>query len=141
MLIAQNLGASADGRLARSFTADNLSPQMGADKEGPTAIINSCGKLDYQDLAGGAVLDIKFHPTALKTVEGREKFSALIKAYFAQGGEQVQINVLDNKVLLDAKDHPEDYCDLMVRVWGFSTYFISLPEKYQDHIIMRSTLS
>lgn len=139
--ISKNLGASADGRLARSFYADNLSPQLGADREGPTAIVASCGKLNYGRCAGGAVLDLKFHPSSLKTEEGREKFSALIKSYFALGGEQTQINVLDNKVLLDAKAHPENHRDLIVRVWGFSTYFVSLPEAYQDHIIARSVLS
>ena len=89
----------------------------------------------------GAVLDMKFHPSALKTEEGRAKFSSMIKTYFALGGLQTQINVLDNKVLLDAKAHPENYRDLIVRVWGFSTYFVSLPEAYQDHIIARSTLA
>jgi len=141
VVFSQNLGASADGRVARGFTADNLSPHLGADREGPTSVINSCGKLNYKNLAGGAVLDMKFHPSSLKTDEGREKFSALIKAYFEKGGEQVQINVTDNATLLDAKAHPENYRDLMVRVWGFSTYFISLPEKYQDHIIARTTFS
>lgn len=139
--ISQNLGASADGRLARSFYADNLSPQLGADREGPTAIIKSCGKIPYGKCAGGAVLDMKFHPSALKTEESRAKFSALIKTYFALGGEQTQINVLDDRILLDAKAHPENYPDLIVRVWGFSTYFISLPEAYQNHIIARSALS
>ncbi len=138
---SKQLGASADGRRAREFYADNLSPQLGADKNGPTAIIRSCGKLPYGECAGGAVLDMKFHPSALKTEEGRAKFSSMIKTYFALGGLQTQINVLDNKVLLDAKAHPENYRDLIVRVWGFSTYFVSLPEAYQDHIIARSTLA
>lgn len=139
--LSQNLGASADGRLARSFYADNLSPQIGADKEGPTGIVSSCGKLNYSNCSGGAVLDMKFHPSALKTTEGRAKFASLIKTYFSLGGEQIQINVLDNKVLLDAKRHPENYRDLMVRIWGFSTYFTAIPEVYQDHIIARSVLN
>lgn len=135
------LGASADGRKARDFYSDNLSPQMGADRNGPTAIILSCGAVDFSHCAGGGVLDMKFHPSALASQEGRDKFIAIIKAYFHVGGLQTQINVLDNKVLIDAKKHPENYQDLIVRIWGFSTYFVAIPEKFQDHIIARSTLA
>ena len=84
---------------------------------------------------------MKFHPSALSSQEGRDKFIAMIKAYFQVGGLQVQINVLDNQVLLDAKKHPEKYPDLIVRIWGFSAYFVAIPEKFQDHIIARSTLA
>ncbi|MCI8417394.1 MAG: hypothetical protein HFI33_07890 [Lachnospiraceae bacterium] len=138
---SQILGASADGRRAREYFSDNLSPQMGADKNGPTAIVLSCGEIDFSHCAGGGVLDMKFHPSALASQEGRDKFIALLKTYFKLGGLQTQINVLDNKVLLDAKKHPENYRDLIVRIWGFSTYFIAIPEKFQDHIIARSTLA
>ncbi len=138
---SQILGASADGRHAREFYSDNLSPMMGADKNGPTAIVKSCGEIDFSHCAGGAVLDMKFHPSALKSEEGRDKFIALLKTYFKLGGMQTQINVLDNKVLVDAKKHPENYRDLIVRIWGFSTYFVEIPEKFQDHIIARSTLA
>ena len=84
---------------------------------------------------------MKFHPSALSTPEGRAKFSALLKTYFKLGGMQTQINVLDNKVLLDAQKHPENYRDLMVRIWGFSAYFVAIDKHWQDHIIARSTLS
>lgn len=135
------LGASADGRKARQFYADDLSPMLGADRNGPTAIVLSCGNLDFSNCAGGEVLDMKFHPSALSSPEGRAKFSALIKTYFKLGGMQTQINVLDNKVLLDAQKHPENYRDLMVRIWGFSAYFVAIDKHWQDHIIARSTLS
>lgn len=135
------LGASADGRRDREFYADNLSPMIGADHSGPTAIVLSCGNLDMSGCAGGAVLDLKFHPSALTTEEGREKFIALLKTYCKLGGMQVQINVLDNKVLLDAQQHPENYRDLMVRIWGFSAYFVAIDKHWQDHIIARSTLA
>ena len=135
------LGASADGRKARQFYADDLSPMLGADRNGPTAIVLSCGNLDFSNCAGGEVLDMKFHPSALASPEGRSKFSALIKTYFKIGGMQTQINVLDNTVLLDAQKHPENYRDLMVRIWGFSAYFVAIDKHWQDHIIARSTLS
>ncbi len=135
------LGASADGRKAREIYSDNLSPMVGADRKGPTAVVRSCGNLDFSQCAGGAVLDMKFHPTSLNTEEGREKFVALLKTYFKLGGLQAQINVLDNKILLDAQKHPENYRDLMVRIWGFSAYFTAIDKHWQDHIIARSTLS
>ena len=135
------LGASADGRKARQFYADDLSPMLGADRNGPTAIVLSCGNLDFSNCAGGEGLDMKFHPSALASPEGRSKFSALIKTYFKIGGMQTQINVLDNTVLLDAQKHPENYRDLMVRIWGFSAYFVAIDKHWQDHIIARSTLS
>lgn len=135
------LGASADGRHARDFYSDNLSPMMGADQNGVTAIVLSCGNVDFSRCAGGAVLDLKFHPSALSTEEGRDKFIALIKSYCQLGGLQVQINVLDNKVLLDAQKHPERHRDLMVRIWGFSAYFVAIDKHWQDHIIARSTLT
>ncbi|MDR3552288.1 MAG: pyruvate formate lyase family protein [Clostridia bacterium] len=136
--LAKRLGASADGRKAGEFYASNISPQPGADKNGPTAIIRSAAKIDPSSCPGGEMLDLKFHPSALKTDESKEKFIALIKTHFALGGLQTQVNVIDNKTLLDAKAHPENYRDLMVRVWGFSTYFVSLPEEYQDHLIART---
>lgn len=135
------LGASADGRKARDVYSDNLSPMFGADRSGPTGIVLSCGNIDFSGCAGGEVLDMKFHPSSLTTEEGREKFIALLKTYCKLGGMQVQCNVLDNKVLLDAQKHPENYRDLMVRIWGFSTYFVAIDKHWQDHIIARSTLA
>ena len=67
------------GEKARQFYADDLSPMLGADRNGPTAIVLSCGNLDFSNCAGGEVLDMKFHPSALASPEGRSKFSALIK--------------------------------------------------------------
>ncbi|MEA5048701.1 MAG: pyruvate formate lyase family protein [Eubacteriales bacterium] len=138
--IARGLGASADGRKCSDFYAANLSPGLGAERTGPIGVITSCGKLPTEGLAGGSILDIKFHPNALATAEQREKFIALMKTYFRFGGLQAQINVIDRKTLLDAKAHPENYPDLLVRLWGFSAYFVSLPEDYQDQIIERTEL-
>lgn len=136
--LAEKLGASADGRKASEFYASNLSPQLGADRNGPTSVIQSVTKIDFSNCAGGAVLDLKFNPALLKTDENKEKLINLLKTYFKLGGLQVQINVVDSGTLKDAKKNPEKYKELIVRVWGFSTYFVSLPEKYQDHIIART---
>ena len=138
--IARGLGASADGRKQSDFYATNLSAGLGAEHNGPTGVIKSCGKLCTEGLAGGEILDMRLHPNALQTEENRKKFIALVKAYFKLGGLQVQFNVIDNKTLIDAKAHPEKYPDLLVRVWGFSAYFIAIPEDYQDQIIARAAL-
>lgn len=138
--IARTLGASADGRYDKDFYGADLSTGLGAERNGPTAVIKSAGKIDTSRLAGGSILDIKFNPNALATKELQAKFINLIKVYFELGGLQVQMNVVDKETLLKAKANPKDYPDLMVRVWGFSTYFISLSEDYQDHIIERTEL-
>lgn len=138
--IAKSLGASADGRKCSDYYAANLSPGIGAERKGPTGVILSCGALPTDQLAGGSILDIKFNPTALATREQRAKFIDLIKTYFRLGGLQAQINVVDRATLLDAKTHPEQYPDLLVRLWGFSAYFVTLPEDYQNQIIARTEL-
>lgn len=138
--IARTLGASADGRNNRDFYGVNLSTGLGAERNGPTAVIKSAGKIDTSKLAGGSILDLKFSPNALATKELQSKLIDLIKVYFALGGLQVQFNVVDKETLLKAKENPKDFPDLMVRVWGFSTYFISLGEDYQNQIIERTEL-
>ncbi|NLG36616.1 MAG: hypothetical protein GX549_01275 [Clostridiales bacterium] len=138
--IARGLGASADGRKCSDFYGANLSPGLGAERSGPTGVILSCGKVPTEGLAGGSILDIKFSPAVLSTPELRDKFIALLKTYFRLGGLQAQVNVVDRATLLDAKAHPENYPDLLVRLWGFSSYFVSLPEDYQDQIIARTEL-
>ncbi len=138
--IARGLGASADGRKCSDFYAANLSPGLGAERTGPTGVMLSCGKIPTEGLAGGSILDITFNPAALVNEEQRDKFIALLKTYFRLGGLQAQINVVDRATLLDAKAHPENYPDLLVRLWGFSSYFVSLPEDYQDQIIRRTEM-
>ena len=138
--IARALGASADGRNAGDFYGADLSTGLGAERNGATGVVMSAGKIDTSRLAGGSILDMKLHPNTLATKELRAKLIDLIKVYFKLGGLQVQFNVVDRETLLKAKENPQDYPDLMVRVWGFSTYFISLGEDYQDQIIERTEL-
>ena len=138
--IARQLAASADGRRHGDFYSADLSPGLGAERSGPTGVIKSCGKIPSEGLAGGEIVDMRFSPSALKSEESRSKFIALIKCYFALGGLQIQVDVQDKNVLIDAKKHPENYPDLLVRVWGFSAYFVSLPEDCQDQLIGRAEM-
>lgn len=138
IMASKDIGASADGRKAKSPYGVNFSSSLGVDKLGPTALIKSCTKIDLKKAANGAVIDVKFHPRTVSGEIGLEKFAALIKGFIALGGSQIQFNIVSREMLLDAQKNPERYGDLIVRVWGFSAYFVRLPEEYQEHIIART---
>jgi pyruvate-formate lyase len=84
------------------------------------------------------LLNMKFHPSALKTTEDLKKLSDLIKTYFSASGKHIQFNVVNQDTLLDAQKHPERHRDLIVRVAGYSAYFVSLDKTVQDEIIART---
>ena len=126
------------GRLAWTALADGgVSPCQGADAKGPTAVINSAGKIDQVSLKGN-VFNMKFHPSALRTREDQEKLAALIKTYFEYGGTHIQFNVVDRATLLEAQAHPELHRNLIVRVAGYSALFTELDRGMQDEIIKRT---
>jgi pyruvate formate-lyase/glycerol dehydratase family glycyl radical enzyme len=134
----ERTGALPSGRLAGvSLAEGSLSPAQGSDTNGPTAVINSCSKVDQSKILA-TLLNMKFHPSALKTVDDRKKLLALIKTYFDSGGKHVQFNVVDKKTLLEAKSHPELHRNLIVRVAGYSAFFTELSPTMQDEIIART---
>jgi pyruvate formate-lyase/glycerol dehydratase family glycyl radical enzyme len=134
----KRVGALPSGRLAHTALADGaVSPCPGADVNGPTALMNSAGKIDQSPLFG-TLLNMKFHPSALKTPEDLAKLQALIKTYFDYGGKHVQFNVIDSKVLREAQENPENYRNLIVRVAGYSALFNELHRSIQDEIISRT---
>lgn len=130
--------ATPDGRQAGEPLADAvLSPMPGTDRHGPTAVIRSATKIDCAPMRGGQ-LNLKFHPTALAGEDGTRKLLALLKTYFELGGPHVQFNVVDSVMLREAQTHPEKYRDLMVRVAGFSAYWVELSPSLQEQIIART---
>ncbi len=131
-------GALPDGRLAGVSLSNGLSSTQGADQNGPTALMRSLTKLDHRLFGNGMVLDTKFHPSFFATDRHRKAFRPMVDTYFAMGGMEVQFNVVDRKILLDAQKHPEHYQDLVVRVSGFSAYFNDLQKSIQDEIIART---
>lgn len=132
------VGALPSGRLAWKSLADgSMSPAQGCDTNGPTAVIKSAGKIDQYPILA-TLLNIKFHPTALRTRDDMTKLLALVKTYFDYGGKHIQFNVVDKQTLLDAQVHPELHRDLIVRVAGYSAYFTELDRGVQDEIIERS---
>jgi pyruvate-formate lyase len=131
------IGATPDGRLAGTTLSDGtVSPAQGRDTHGPTAMLRSAVKID-QSLCSSMLLNVKLHPSSLTTGEDLKKLGSLIKTYAEMGGKWIQFNVVGNEQLLDAQKHPENYRDLIVRVAGYSAYFVDLSKGVQDDIIKR----
>jgi len=131
------LGATPDGRKAGTPLSEGISPVQGADRHGPTAVIKSASKMDHIR-TGGTLLNQKFTPQLLADEEGRRKLAHLIRAYFRMDGHHIQFNVVNAEQLKDAQKHPEQYRDLIVRVAGYSDYFIDLGQDLQNEIIRRT---
>ncbi len=137
-LAGKTCGAFPDGRKAGQPFADaNVSPMAGTDHKGPTAVINSASKLDHK-ASLDSLFNMKFPPHLLKSDENKLKLLALIKTYFGRGGYHIQFNMVSKDELLDAKAHPEAHRDLIVRVAGYSAYFVDLVPSVQDDIIART---
>ncbi|MGO8694827.1 MAG: trans-4-hydroxy-L-proline dehydratase [Rectinemataceae bacterium] len=130
-------GASPDGRRARAPESDGTSPAQGADRSGPTAVIRSLAKLDIAR-TGGSLLNQRFQPATLAGEEGVQRLSSLVRSYFRLGGHHVQFNVVDTETLREAQKRPEDYRSLLVRVAGYSDYFVDLDRNHQEEIISRT---
>ncbi len=134
----QSIGATPDGRFAGQPTADNTSPAAGDDLHGATAVLQSVAKLDHAYATHGTILNMKFHPTAVRGEERLDKFAALIRAYFDLQGYQVQFNIVSADTLRAAKKNPQEYRNLVVKVAGYSALFTTLDELLQDQIIART---
>lgn len=131
-------GATPDGRYAGETLADGtMSPAQGRDISGPTAVLRSAMAIDQIPFQA-TLLNMKFHPSALKSTDDLRKLSSLVKTYFSFGGKHVQFNVINRETLLDAQKHPENYRDLIIRVAGYSAYFVQLTRAVQDEIIART---
>jgi formate C-acetyltransferase/4-hydroxyphenylacetate decarboxylase large subunit len=130
--------AFPDGRRRGESLADGVtSPFPGTDTNGPTAVVRSSSKVDHTQIRGG-LLNLKFHPSALQGEKGSRNLLALVKTYFEKPGFQVQFNVVDSEMLRDAQAHPDQYRDLVVRVAGFSAYWVEMSKPLQDQVIWRT---
>jgi len=129
--------ATPDGRRAHQPLSEGISPVQGADRKGPTAVIKSAGKIDHLK-TGGTLLNQKFAPSLLADEDGLDKLAKLIRTYFLMDGHHVQFNVVTAQMLREAQKNPEKYRDLIVRVAGYSDYFVDLPQALQDEIIRRT---
>ena len=133
----REIAATPDGRKRGEPLSDASSPAHGMDKNGLTAVMLSCSKPDFTKSACGTVLNIKFGANMLKN-KNRAKILALLRVYFERGGQEVQINCVSKETLRDASEHPENYKNLVVRVSGFSAYYIALDKSVQEDILERT---
>lgn len=134
------MNASPNGRLAQKPVSEGISPEKGADTNGPTAVIKSCSKMDHLR-TGGTLLNQKFTPSVVKGEEGLDNMANLVRSYFNMDGHHIQFNVIDRETLIQAQKHPDEYKDLIVRVAGYSDHFRNLSKALQDEIIDRTEQS
>ena len=131
--------AMPDGRKAHSPLAEGASPASGTDHLGPTAVISSVGKLPTGSILGGVLLNQKLNPATLENESDKQKLMVLLRTFFeVHKGWHIQYNIVSRETLLEAKKHPDQYRDLVVRVAGYSAFFTALSPDAQDDIIART---
>ena len=133
-------GATPDGRKAGEPLSDGISPVQGADRFGPTAVLQSAARIDHAR-TGGTLLNQKFTPAVVEGEQGIDYLAHLVRTYFKLGGHHIQFNIVNAATLREAQLHPEQHRDLIVRVAGYSDYFCDLTKALQDEIIARTEQS
>jgi len=130
--------ATPDGRLSGTTFADgSMSAYPGTDKNGPYALFNSATCWNHS-LSQNSQMNMKIHPSVVKGREGSRKFLDLIRGYLRKGGFHVQFNVVDSRMLKEAQAEPDKYRSLLVRVAGFTQYWVELGKQIQDEVIART---
>ena len=138
---AREIPASADGRLKGQPLSANYAPSLDVPLKGPVSVVRSFTEPDLMPVCNGGPLTIEIHDSAFARPDGVTKVAQLVKFFVARGGHQMQINTINRETLLDAQAHPERHRHLIVRVWGWSGYFVELDREYQDQIIRRVELA
>ena len=137
-ILARRTGATPDGRRAGEEFSKNISPAPGADREGPTALVDGIGAIDARDIPGDVIVDMMVHPSLVIGDKGLLAMRALVERYFAVGGCAIHFNVFSAEELRDAQAHPERYENLQVRVCGWNVRWNDLPRRQQDAYIRRA---
>ncbi len=138
ILSAKKCPATADGRHAYTPYGCSFSPSIISRPTGPISVIHSFTKYDMKKAINGGPLTLELHDSVFRNQDGERKVAQLVRYFIDRGGHQLQLNAVNRDVLLDAQKHPEDYPNLIVRVWGWSGYFCELDSNYQNHIIART---
>jgi formate C-acetyltransferase len=133
------INATPNGRRAGETFASGFAPENGADKRGSTALINSMNRIDFKKFANGINFNIKLDASSYDCDDGKSALGSMYKVYFKRHGMQVQANMLDPKILIEARDNPELHPNLLIRVSGYSAYFNDLSPEMQDEVISRSS--
>ncbi|MBQ6108758.1 MAG: hypothetical protein IJK97_11165, partial [Thermoguttaceae bacterium] len=137
---ANELPATLDGRLAKTPFPANYAPSLDVQVAGPISVVKSFTKPDLSRVINGGPLTIEIHDSVFRHEDGVKKVAQVVKLFIDRGGHQLQINTINRDQLLDAQAHPEKYRQLIVRVWGWSGYFVELDRPYQDQIIRRAEM-
>ena len=130
--------ATPDGRSKDEVIPANYSPSLFLENKGPMAVVKSFAKPNLKNVANGGPLTLEFDSSVFRNEESVRKLAMLVRTFIVLGGHQLQLNTVNRAKLLDAKANPENYRSLIVRVWGWSGYFVELDECYQDHVIART---
>ena len=138
---AREIPASPDGRLAGHPFPANWAPSLDVPVKGPVSVVRSFTEPDLGPVCNGGPLTIEIHDSAFAMPDGVDKVAELVRFFVLRGGHQLQINAIDRATLLDAQAHPENHRHLIVRVWGWSGYFVELDREFQDQIIKRVELA
>jgi pyruvate formate-lyase/glycerol dehydratase family glycyl radical enzyme len=133
----KSVGALPNGRKAGLPVNNGVSPSNGAEQHGPTATINSEGKLPSKWFQKGSIFNMRLTPQTLRTPEGRKRALGLVKTHFKNYQYHIQFNVVDDETLIEAQEKPEEYRDLMVRISGYSAFFTPLNKELQNDVIQR----
>ena len=132
--------ATPDGRFAGTPFGDNAGPAMGRDTKGPTASINSISRnIDQTWVLDGSLINMRFDPSGIQGEKGLDILESCVRQYADNNGFHIQINVVDDKTLRAAQEHPEEYRDIVVRVAGYMAYFTELDKNVQDAVIARTS--
>ena len=134
---ADEIGASPDGRLKGEAFGTNYSASLIAKINGPVSVIKSFTKPHLARAINGGPLTLEFASSMFKDEESVKKVAALVKAYVDMGGHQMQLNAVNTELMKDAQEHPDKHRQLVVRIWGWSAYFVELDKEYQDHVLSR----
>ncbi|PVZ71480.1 choline trimethylamine-lyase [Pelagibaculum spongiae] len=138
--LGEMIAATPNGRAAGAPLSDGMSPSQGADKFGPTAVIKSVSKINVESMSLGMAHNFKLLKGSLDTPQGEAGLVNLLRTASVLGNAQMQFNYLDNETLVKAQKNPEQYRDLMVRVAGYSAFFVELCKEVQDEVISRTML-
>lgn len=134
---ANEIGASPDGRRKGEPFGTNFSASLFARMKGPFSVIKSFTKPDFSEAINGGPLTLEFTSSMFEGDDAINKVAMLVKAYVEMGGHQLQLNAVNTDLMKDAQEHPEKHRQLVVRIWGWSAYFVELDKEYQDHVMRR----
>ena len=138
---ANEIGASPDGRRKGEPFGTNFSASLFAKIAGPVSVVKSFTKQHFANAINGGPLTLEFHNSVFKGEGALEKVASIVKYFIDRGGHQLQLNAVNLETMKDAQVHPEDHQRLVVRIWGWSAYFVELDREYQDHVIARQEYS